>query len=122
MQVLSRAQAMQSAAIPALMLSMHWSDLRSGMMTRLESFDAVQSLKAEYESEADQLAIRYLWNTGYDPAAYITALEKAVKRGKFSSAGDRVRAAILEQASLPDRQPYVVNTPEFDLIRSKVSK
>ncbi len=114
MQVLVKAQILQIQAIPALATAWHWSKKEPQGVVELEG------IKSRYESEADQLAIQYLWNTGYDPAAYVTILEKLPKLQL--NVQERLRSAMMEQQSLPDRGPYVVNSLEFDAVKSHLLK
>jgi predicted Zn-dependent protease len=73
-----------------------------------------------HAKEADQLAIQYLWNTGYDPAAYITVLEKLpMLELKIQ---DRLQSAMMELQSLPDKRPYPVNSVEFEAVKSHLLK
>ncbi len=73
MQELSKIQIFQISAIPGAAMTLHWSKLEHQRNMALEG------TKSMHGKEADQLAIQYLWNTGDDPAAYITVLEKLLE-------------------------------------------
>ncbi|MDA2924243.1 M48 family metalloprotease [Acidobacteria bacterium AH-259-L09] len=45
------------------------------------------AVSREYESEADQLGVQYLWNAGYDPKGFVTFFDKmASEKGYVRSA------------------------------------
>jgi len=80
--------------------------------------------------EADQLGIQYLWNTGYDPNAFVSFLEKMQVREKSNpvpSAGffrtypytaDRIAQGLEEQRALPKKDLYITSSPEFDRVKA----
>jgi predicted Zn-dependent protease len=84
------------------------------------------------EREADQLGIQYLWNTGYDPEAFIAFFEKLKAQEKGASsrlAGwfrthpshtDRMAQAREELKYLPSKNEYVINTSEFDKVKNRI--
>jgi predicted Zn-dependent protease len=85
------------------------------------------------ETEADFLGLQYMYKTGYDPTAFISFFEKVQaqekkKPGKLAKAfsthpptGDRIEKSQAEIATiLPSREQYVINTSEFDKIKSKL--
>jgi predicted Zn-dependent protease len=87
-----------------------------------------------FESEADFLGMEYMYKTGYDPQSFISFFEKIEAQEKkkpgaiakaFSShpmTPDRVAAAQKEMASvLPPRDEYVLNTSEFDQVKSRLA-
>ena len=87
-----------------------------------------------YESEADMLGLQYMYKTGYDPGSFvdffekIQALEKK-KRGSvaelFSShpmTDDRIQNAQKNiQENLEARPEYVVNTSEFNEVKTRLA-
>jgi len=86
-----------------------------------------------FESEADFLGMEYMYKTGYDPQSFISFFEKIEAQEKkkpgtlakaFSShpmTPDRVAAAQKEMATvLPPRDEYVLNTSEFDQVKSRL--
>ena len=87
-----------------------------------------------FESEADFLGMEYMYKTGYDPQSFISFFEKIEAQEKkkpgtlakaFSShpmTPDRVSAAQKEMATvLPPRDEYVLNTSEFDQVKSRLA-
>jgi predicted Zn-dependent protease len=114
MQVLTQAQVLQLSAIPAQAIAWHWSEGESPKAVELEG------LRSMCEKEADQLAIQYLWNTGYAPTAYTTVLERRL--GQPVSDQERLRSAKMEQQSLPDKGPYRVSSAEFETVKSHLFK
>jgi predicted Zn-dependent protease len=86
----------------------------------------------ESEKEADQLGIQYLWNSGYDPNSFVSFFEKLQdkeksKPGRLSGwfrthpyTLDRIAASLDEQRYLPEKENYMVNTSEFDRVKSRL--
>jgi predicted Zn-dependent protease len=87
-----------------------------------------------FESEADFLGMEYMYKTGYDPQSFISFFEKIEAQEKkkpgmiakaFSShpmTPDRVTHAQQEMATvLPPRDEYVLNTSEFDQVKSRLA-
>jgi beta-barrel assembly-enhancing protease len=85
------------------------------------------------ETEADFLGLQYMYKTGYDPTAFVSFFEKIQaqekkKPGKLAKAfsthpptGDRIEKTQANIASiLPSRDQYVINTSEFDKIKTKL--
>src|SRR5664279_5017638 len=86
------------------------------------------------ESEADFLGMEYMYKTGYDPQSFISFFEKIEAQEKkkpgtlakaFSShpmTPDRVSHAQQEMKTvLPPRDEYIVNTSEFDQVKSRLA-
>jgi beta-barrel assembly-enhancing protease len=86
----------------------------------------------ESESEADQLGIQYLWNTGYDPNAFVSFFEKMQakeksKPGRFAgffrthpSPAGRITQCLEEQRALPEKDLYITSSPEFDRAKARL--
>jgi beta-barrel assembly-enhancing protease len=87
-----------------------------------------------YESQADMLGLQYMYKTGYDPASFVDFFEKiqALEKKKhgavaelFSShpmTDDRIQAAQKNiQENLEARPEYVVNTSEFNEVKSRLA-
>jgi predicted Zn-dependent protease len=129
---LSKAQYLQLAAIPALFVGGYWAQMAIqnglGLGINLE----LLGITRESEKEADQLGIQYLWNTGYDPNAFVAFFEKLQEQEKSKPgrlAGffrthpytvDRIAASMDEQRYLPEKDNYIVNTSEFDRVKSRL--
>jgi Zn-dependent protease with chaperone function len=85
------------------------------------------------EREADLLGLEYDYAAGYDPQAFVQFFEKLnvddkKKHSKLAKmfathpmTGDRVTAAQGEiRQYLPDRDSYIVDTSEFDLVKARL--
>jgi predicted Zn-dependent protease len=85
------------------------------------------------ETEADFLGLEYMYKTGYDPTSFVSFFEKIQAQEKkkpgtlakaFSThppTGDRIEKTQANIATiLPERDRYVINTSEFDKIKSKL--
>lgn len=128
---MSKAQIMQFAAIPALFLG-GWGGFAArnamGMGINLELLGVTRGS----EKEADQLGIQYMWNTGYDPNAFVSFFEKLAakekkKPGTFAgffrthpSTSDRIVRALDEQRFLPEKSEYILTTSEFNQVKSRL--
>lgn len=129
---LSKAQYLQFAAIPALFIGGYWTQMAIqnglGLGINLE----LLGITRESEREADQLGIQYLWNSGYDPNGFVSFFEKLQeqeksKPGKLAGffrthpyTENRIAASLDEQRFLPERDNYIVNTSEFDRVKSRL--
>ena len=87
-----------------------------------------------FEAQADFLGMEYMYKAGYDPQSFISFFEKIEAQEKkkpgtlakaFSShpmTPDRVASAQKEMATvLPARPEYIVNTSEFDQVKSRLA-
>ncbi|MGC2111447.1 MAG: M48 family metallopeptidase [Candidatus Korobacteraceae bacterium] len=87
-----------------------------------------------FEAEADFLGMEYMYKAGYDPQSFISFFEKIEAQEKkkpgtlakaFAShpmTPDRVASAQNEMKTvLPARDEYIVNTSEFDDVKSRLS-
>jgi beta-barrel assembly-enhancing protease len=131
-QRMSKAQYLQLAAIPALFIGGYWTQMgiqnAMGLGLNLELLGVTR----DSEKEADQLGIQYLWNSGYDPNAFVTFFEKLQEQEKSKPgrlAGffrthpytlDRIAASMDEQRYLPEKDNYIINTSEFDRVKSRL--
>jgi beta-barrel assembly-enhancing protease len=129
---MSKGQYLQFAAIPALFVGGYWAQMgiqnALGLGINLE----LMGVTRESEREADQLGIQYLWNSGYDPNAFVSFFEKMQEEEKSKpgrlagwfrthpSTQDRIVAALDEQRYLPEKDNYMVNTSEFDRVRGRL--
>jgi beta-barrel assembly-enhancing protease len=86
------------------------------------------------EREADHLGLQYMYKAGYDPAAFVDFFEKIESMEKkkpgtiakvFSThpmTDDRIKAAQDEiQKDLKPESQYVVNTSEFNDVKSRLA-
>jgi beta-barrel assembly-enhancing protease len=131
-QRMSKGQYLQIFSIPALFVGGYWAQMgiqnALGLGLNLE----LMGITRESEREADQLGIQYLWNTGYDPNSFVSFFEKMKemekgKPGRFASwfhthpsTDDRITAALDEQRYLPEKDNYMVDTSEFDRVKTRL--
>jgi predicted Zn-dependent protease len=129
---LSKAQILQYASIPALFIGGYWTQMAIynglGLGINLELLGVTR----DSEKEADQLGIQYLWNSEYDPNAFVSFFEKLQEEEKSKPGKlggffrthpytlDRIAAAIDEQRYLPEKDNYVLNTSEFDRVKARL--
>ena len=129
---MSKGQYLQLAAIPALFVGGYWAQMgiqnALGLGLNLE----LMGITRESEREADQLGIQYLWNTGYDPNAFVSFFEKMQEQEKSKpgrlagwfrthpSTEDRITASMDEQRYLPEKDNYMINTSEFDRVKARL--
>lgn len=129
---MSKAQYLQIAAIPALFVGGYLAQMgiqnALGLGINLE----LMGITRESEREADQLGIQYLWNTGYDPNAFVSFFEKLQEQEKSKpgrlagwfrthpSTDDRIVASMNEQRYLPEKEYYIVNTSEFESVKARL--
>jgi predicted Zn-dependent protease len=86
----------------------------------------------EFEQQADQLGIQYVWKAGYDTSGFIRFFDKmATKEGYANSASwfrshppfyQRMVESEREIMYLPKQQNLVVNTPEFAVMKAALVK
>lgn len=88
-----------------------------------------------FETEADYLGLQYLYKSGYDPQAFISFFEKIQAKEKkkpgslakaFSThplTPDRIEKSQTEIGRvLPAKETYVVNTSEFDNVKTRLAQ
>ncbi len=92
----------------------------------------ILGLAREFELEADQLGIQYLWNTGYDPNAFLSYLEKMQAKEKSGPGRSaeyyrtrpalaiRIAQCLEEQKALPEKDSYITSSSEFDRVKAKL--
>lgn len=85
-----------------------------------------------FEREADELGLQYMYKTGYDPTAFVAFFEKIQAKEKrkpgtlsklFAShpqTPDRIAASQKEIAELPKRDEYLVTTSEFEQVKARL--
>jgi len=129
---MSKAQILQLAAIPALFIGGYWAQMAIQNALGLGINLELLGVTRESEKEADQLGIQYLWNTGYDPNGFVSFFEKLqaqekTKPGKLSGffrthpfTVDRISSSMDEQRYLPEKDNYIVDTSEFNRVRSRL--
>jgi len=106
--------------------------IRQGMSLAIP-MTMLQFTRAE-ERQADHFGLQYLYKSGYDPTAFVDFFEKLEtmekrKPGSISKVfmthpmnEDRIKAAQAEiQTELKPKEEYVVNTSEFNDVRSRLA-
>ncbi len=134
-RVMDREMALHVVQVIRVIIDWHWSSMAPVRVAPgLEEPDGVVETKLEFEGEADQLAVQYLWNTGYDPNAYIALLKKLMELERelpgrktqliaaMPDTRDRIAASERELHQLPKKDHYVLNTSEFDSVKAKLQK
>ncbi len=130
---MSKAQYLQIAAIPALFVGGYWTQMAIqnglGLGINLE----LLGITRESEKEADQLGIQYMWNTGYDPNAFVAFFEKLQeqeksKPGKLAGffrthpyTENRIASSMDEERYLPEKDTYIINTSEFNRVKARLA-
>lgn len=81
----------------------------------------------DFESEADQLGVQYMWNAGYDPRGFITFFDKmASTEGYVQTTSffrthppfyDRIVSTFSEIEYLPPKDNLLVDSSEFQQAR-----
>ena len=92
------------------------------------------SFSRGFEAEADYLGLEYMYKSGYDPQAFISFFEKIQakekkKPGTLAKAfathpqtPDRITKSQDEIAKvLPARDQYIINTSEFDDVKTRLA-
>ena len=92
------------------------------------------SFSRGFEAEADYLGLEYMYKSGYDPQAFISFFEKVQakekkKPGSLAKAfathpqtPDRITKSQEEIAKvLPARDQYIINTSEFDDVKTRLA-
>ena len=131
----TRGNIVQLASIPLIFVPGGWA-VYEGTQAALSIGVPLTFMKfsRNFESEADFLGMEYMYKTGYDPQAFISFFEKIEAQEKkkpgtlaraFSShpmTPDRVAAAEKEMKNvLPPRPEYVVDTSEFENVKSRLA-
>jgi len=130
---MTKAQLLQFASLPALFVGGgYWTQYGIYQGLGMGMSLAVLGITRNSEAEADQLGTQYLWNSGYDPHAFITFFEKLQakekdKPGRFTSfwrthpsIDDRIEQVQGEIAVLPVKDEYVLNGSEFERVRARL--
>jgi beta-barrel assembly-enhancing protease len=133
--------ATRKSAWNVLSIPLMWASGPAALGTRQIGPLSMKKFSRDAEIEADLLGIEYQYAAGYDPNAFLEALEKLY--GKESGRGtnrsslhdqilrafsnyppmdDRIQKLQTEISSfLPARKDYVVDTSEFQMVKAKVT-
>jgi hypothetical protein len=131
----TRGNIVQLASIPLIFVPGGWA-VYEGTQAALSIGVPLTFMKfsRNFESEADFLGMEYMYKTGYDPQSFISFFEKIEAQEKkkpgtlakaFSShpmTPDRVSHAQAEMKNvLPPRPEYVLDTSEFEQVKSRLA-
>jgi len=128
----TKADLVRYASIPAMILSGGWTGYLIYQGAQLAIPMGFLTFSRADEAQADDLGLQYMYKTGYDPNAFIDFFEKVQSQEKrkpgsmakvFSThppTADRIKAAQKNEAHLPARPEYVVNTSEFNDVKARV--
>ncbi len=130
---MTKGQLMQFASLPALFVGGgYWAQYGINAALGMGMSLAVLGITRKSEEEADQLGTQYLWNTDYDPNAFITFFEKLQakeedKPGKFASFWrthptheQRIVKVQEEISYLPVKDEYILNGSEFERVKARL--
>jgi len=131
----TRGNIVNLASIPLIFVPGGWA-VYEGTQAALSIGVPLTFMKfsRNFESEADFLGMEYMYKAGYDPQSFISFFEKIEAQEKkkpgtlakaFSShpmTPDRVAHAQQEMKTvLPARPEYVVDTSEFQQVKSRLA-
>jgi len=129
----TRGEMMQIASIPLIFMG-GWTGyaIRQGMGLAIPM--GFLQFSRGFEREADYFGLQYLYKSGYDPTAFVDFFEKIQSLEKkkpgtmakvFSThpmTDDRIKASQEEiQKILVAKPEYVVNTSEFNDVKTRLS-
>ncbi len=130
----TRSQILEYTKVPLVFLG-GWAGFLAGMAMDTAVPEGLFRFSRGMEREADRLGLHYLYQSGYDPVAFIDFFERMQisekeKKGAvarlFSShplTRDRIRRAQKEiQKEFTPRNRYVVDTSEFQEIRGRLNR
>jgi len=131
----TRGNIVSLASIPLIFVPGGWA-VYEGTQAALSIGVPLTFMKfsRSFEAQADFLGMEYMYKAGYDPQAFISFFEKIEAQEKkkpgfiakaFEShpmTADRVAAAQKELKNvLPARPEYVVDTSEFENVKSRLA-
>lgn len=86
----------------------------------------------EFEAEADQLGVQYMWKSGYDPRGFVSFFDKmASEKGYVKSLSffrthppfyNRIVATFKEISYLPPKDDYIVDSRQFHELKKRLAK
>jgi predicted Zn-dependent protease len=130
---MTKGQLMQFASLPAMFVGGgYWAQYGINAALGMGMSLAVLGITRKSEEEADQLGTQYLWNTAYDPNAFITFFEKLQakekdKPGKFASFWrthpsheERIMKVQEEISYLPVKEEYMLSGSEFERVKARL--
>lgn len=130
----TRGQIASYATIPMIFMGGGWAAY--GIRQAAQVLIPIGFLKfsRQFEEEADNLGLQYMYKTGYDPVAFVDFFEKIqamekTKKGTISQVfsthpltDSRITNAQKNiQANLEARPEYLVTTSEFNSVKSRLA-
>jgi predicted Zn-dependent protease len=130
----TRGEIANLATIPLIFMAGSWT--MYGVYEAASVLVPIGFLKFSrgMESEADMLGLEYMYKTGYDPEAFVDFFEKieTLEKRKPGSVAkvfsthpptdDRIKASqIVIQKYLKEKPEYVLNTSEFNDVKTRLS-
>jgi predicted Zn-dependent protease len=92
----------------------------------------VLGVSRDYELEADQLGIQYVWRAGYDPDGFIRFFDRMASEKGYASGSswfrthpafyERMVKAKAELAYLPQKNNLITQTNEFSAMQEELKK
>jgi predicted Zn-dependent protease len=129
----SRGEIAQVASIAPMIVLGGWAGYGAYQAMGLLVPMGFLKFNRNFESEADQLGLQYIYKAGYDPTAFVDFFEKVQSMEKtkpgtmsklFSShppTDDRIKKSQETiQKYLKEKPEYVVNTSEFNDVKARV--
>jgi len=133
MKAQTKGDLINYASIPAMIFLGGWTGYAIRQGAQLAIPMGFLTFSRANEAEADMLGLQYMYKTGYDPNSFVDFFEKVQSLEKrkpgtmsklFSShppTDDRIKAAQKHiQEQLKPRPEYVVNTSEFNDVKTRV--
>ena len=131
---MTKSQLLQFASIPAAIFipGGYWVQEGIYQGLGLGMSLAVLGITRGSEDEADQLGTQYLWNSGYDPQAFISFFEKLQakekdKPGKFAgfwrthpATDDRIAKVQEEITFLAVKDEYMISSSEYERVKNRL--
>ena len=129
----TRDDMISAARVPGTILLGGWGGLLWDQATKVGSPMLALHFSRDFEDEADLLGIQYLWKAGYDPTASIDMFERieSIEKSTPGSVSkifrthpltadriERTQKNISEM--LPQQDQYVLNTSEYEDIRTRL--
>ncbi len=129
----SRGEIAQVASIAPMILLGGWAGYGAYQAMGILVPMGFLQFNRNFESEADQLGLQYIYKAGYDPTAFVDFFEKVQSQEKtrpgtmsklFSShppTDDRIKKSQETiQKYLKEKPEYVVNTSEFNDVKARL--
>ena len=130
---MTRGDLANMAQIP-LAIAGGWAGLAARQAVNAAMPMAFFKFSRNFENEADTLGLQYLWKAGYDPTAALDMFERieSTERRQPGAVSKLFRSHPLTpdritrtqkniEEMLPAREEYVLNTSEYEEVRTRLS-